>query len=196
MKKLLALFAVIALTLSAASAQDFCLRAGMNLANHIGDNDTYRQVKVGLNAGVTVDFELLDDFYFRPGALFTMKGGRTNKGDDVYKNQNYLEVPLFFAYKVDVNRSFAIDFQTGPYLAVGLFGKTKNKTRKTDWKSFKHDGNNAVHRFDFGWNVAAGVDVDQFYFGFGYEFGFLKLYDNDNWKPKNGCFMFNFGYYL
>lgn len=196
MKKLLALFAVIALTLSAASAQDFCLRAGMNLANHIGDKDEYSQVKVGLNAGVTVDFELIDDLYFRPGVLFTMKGGRTNQGDDKYKNQNYLEVPLFFAYKIDINRNLGIDFQTGPYMALGVFGKTKNKTQGTDWKTFKRKGNDAVHRFDLGWNFAAGVDIDQFYFGFGYEFGFLKLRDNSNWKPKNGCFMFNFGYYL
>ena len=74
--------------------------------------------------------------------------------------------------------------------ATGIYNKDY------DWKTFKRKGNNAVHRFDFGWNFAAGVDVDQFYFGFGYEFGFLKLYDNNNWKPKNGCFMFNFGYYL
>lgn len=196
MKKLLVLFAVIAFTFSAASAQDVCLRAGMNLANRIGDVGSYNKVKVGLNIGATVDFELVDDLYLRPGLLFSMKGCRSNVGDDVFVNQNYIEVPVFFAYKLDLNGDLGLDFQTGPYFALGAFGKTKNKSSKQDWKTFKHDGNNGTHRFDLGWNFGVGLDVDQFYFGLGYEFGFLKLHDDDNWKQKNGCFMFNFGYYL
>ncbi len=196
MKKLLALFAVIAITFSAASAQDICLRGGMNLAKHLGSWPEYKKVKFGVNLGATVDFELFDDFYLRPGLFFTMKGGRTNAGDDKVVNQNYFEIPVDVAYKIEFNRNLALDIQAGPYFALGAFGKTKNKSNKTDWKSFKHDGNDGIHRFDFGWNFGVGLDVDQFYFGLGYEFGFLKLHDADNWKKKNGCFMFNFGYYL
>ena len=99
MKKLLALFAVIAITISAASAQDICFRGGLNLAKHIGDASATSKAKFGVNLGATVDFELIDDLYFRPGLMFTMKGAKYDTGNDVFVNQNYFEVPLGFAYK-------------------------------------------------------------------------------------------------
>lgn len=203
MKKLLALFAVIAITISAASAQDICLRGGMNLAKHLGSWPEYKKVKFGVNLGATVDFELFDDFYLRPGLFFTMKGGRTNAGDDKVVNQNYFEIPVDVAYKIEFNRDLALDIQAGPYFAVGFCGKYKNKTRHKDDpnysypKAFKNNGEDwEIHRFDLGLNFGIGMDVDQFYFGLGYDLGLLKLYDDNHHKRKNSCLMFNFGYYL
>ena len=198
MKKLLALFAVIAITISAASAQDICFRGGLNLAKHIGDASATSKAKFGVNLGATVDFELIDDLYFRPGLMFTMKGAKYDTGNDVFVNQNYFEVPFVFAYKLDLNGDLALDFQTGPFVAVGFCGKIKNKTTDNNRSTFKRNGNDEYHRFDLGWNLGIGVDVDQFYFGLGYDWSFLKLRDDnhDHWKQKNGCFMFNFGYYL
>ncbi len=204
MKKLLALFAVIAITISAASAQDVCLRGGMNLANQIGSGGAWlNKVKFGVNLGATVDFELMDDLYLRPGLFFTMKGGRTNVGHDVYCNQNYFEIPVDVAFKIEFNRNLALDIQAGPYFAVGFCGKLKDKTEHKnnsnyDYpKTFKSTADDwQVHRFDLGLNFGVGMDVDQFYFGLGYDLGLLKLYDDNHRKRKNSCLMFNFGYYL
>lgn len=203
MKKFLALFAVIAITFSAASAQDICLRGGMNLAKHIGTYPYFNKVKFGVNLGATVDFELVDDLYLRPGLFFTMKGGRKNAGDDEFCNQNYFEIPVDVAYKIEFNRNLALDIQAGPYFAVGFCGKNKNKTKHkedpnyTYPKTFKNNAKDwQIHRFDLGLNFGIGMDVDQFYFGLGYDLGLLKLYDDDHHKRKNSCLMFNFGYYL
>ncbi|MCQ2975838.1 MAG: PorT family protein [Bacteroidales bacterium] len=198
MKKILAIITILISTLSASYAQDFGFRAGFNLAKHISDASSNTIIKPGLNLGLIVDINLIDDLYLRPGFEFTMKGNRQKVVGTEHKwriNQNYFQIPIDIAYKLGINKNFDIDFQAGPFMGIGFCGKAKFKDdngNTTDHKTFKSDG--TYKRFDFGLNFGAGVDIDQFYFGMGYDLSLLNLTDNTRYKQKNGVLMFNVGY--
>lgn len=82
-----------------------------------------------------------------------------------------------------------LDLQTGPYLACGAFGKYRNNGN-TGSKYF-----DSWKRFDWGWNFGAGVDIDNFYAGLGFDLGFYDLSDhNNNWKARTVTFQINVGY--
>ena len=192
MKRLTLIIALIASTISAAFSQDFCARAGLNITKFISDANIFTTVKPGANAGVTVNLALGKDFFVRPGVMFSMKGA--HYANSRYDNLNYLEFPILMAYKERVGHNMAVDFQTGPYLSVGLGGKINKKAENFDWPSFA-DGE--YRRFDFGWNFGMGLDINKFTIGIAYDCGLYKLRDHYNQDvQKNGCLMINFGYYF
>ena len=69
MKRILSTIAII-IAFSVANAQDthdiICLRTGCNLARHIDDAKTSSKIKMGINAGLTVDFEIFNNFFLAP----------------------------------------------------------------------------------------------------------------------------------
>lgn len=201
MKRLLSTIAII-LTISIAYAQDthdiICLRTGCNLARHISDAKASSKLKFGINAGLTVDFEIFNNFFARPGIMFSMKGARYDNYETV-ENLNYFELPLLVAYKINLTNNLVFDIQTGPYLAGGAFGMIKRKETDFEFRAFKRYDNDEYRRFDIGWNFGAGVVLkNHYYFGFGYDLGFRLLHEPDymTWHQKNGCSMINIGYYL
>ena len=44
-----------------------------------------------------------------------------------YLNQNEIEFPLLIAYKIDINSTYAIDLQAGPYCGIGFCGHQKQR---------------------------------------------------------------------
>ena len=202
MKRLLSTIAII-IAFSVANAQDthdiICLRTGCNLARHIDDAKTSSKIKMGINAGLTVDFEIFNNFFARPGIMFSMKGARYDNYDQV-ENLNYFELPLLVAYKINITNNLVADLQTGPYLAGGAFGMVKRHEPKYfEYRAFKRYNNDEYRRFDIGWNFGVGVILKKhYYFGFGYDLGLRLLHEPDymTWHQKNGCSMINIGYYL
>lgn len=98
MKKIFAL--IIGLFfITTAYAQDFGVRAGLNLSK-LG-SDMNSNMKPGLNVGLICDVDLFDDFYLRPGFFFEMKGYKQENGgnsNDWKANGNYFEIPILFAF--------------------------------------------------------------------------------------------------
>ncbi|MBO7142164.1 MAG: PorT family protein [Bacteroidales bacterium] len=202
MKKLLSTIAII-IAFSAAYAQDthdiICLRTGFNLARHIDASKSFSKIKFGINAGLTVDFEIFNNFFARPGIMFSMKGARYDKYETV-ENLNYFELPLLVAYKINITNNIVADFQTGAFLAGGAFGMIKRKETDSEFRAFKRYDNLEYRRFDVGLNFGVGVIFKKhYYFGFGYDLSLRLLHERDfkyNVPAKNGCSMINIGYYL
>lgn len=202
MKRLLSTIAII-IAFSAAYAQDthdiICLRTGFNLARHISDAKASSKIKFGINAGLTVDFEIFNNFFARPGIMFSMKGARYDEFETV-ENLNYFELPLLVAYKINITNNIVADFQTGAFLAGGAFGMVKRHEPLYDeFRAFKRYNNKEYRRFDVGLNFGVGVILKKhYYFGFGYDLSLRLLHEPDymTWHQKNGCSMINIGYYL
>ena len=212
MKKLIALIAVVTLSISTFSqTKDLCARGGLNLAKHRGDVYPHNANKYGVNFGFTYDFELFNNLYFRPGLYFTMKGTRDKIKHDNnspwikrYLNQNEIEFPLLIAYKIKINSTYAIDFQAGPYCGIGFCGHQKHRPGSFKQRFFQrhNDGVNEsgsvqyFKRLDLGVNFGAGVDISRLYGGAAYELGFLNIGDFKQRVIKPTCLMINLGYYL
>ena len=221
MKKLTLIFATAALAVSTATAQDFGVRAGANIAKWNGDASEWVDQRTGFNVALIADLNFYKDFYFRPGVMYSQKGGRywndfyeefgVKEGHDFFYNQNYLEIPLYVAYKRKLSQNVKLDFQTGAYIAFGIHGKTKVEYKKTPEHNFEYDmfrklGEDMIgtqaKRFDFGWNFALGVEYKKYYLGVGYDIGLIPIHDCadfmlvKHWEPHNGCLMINLGYYF
>lgn len=84
-----------------------------------------------------------------------------------------------------------LELQTGVYYAYGICGEAKVPTLK-DYcyePSFKDNNSMSFKRFDWGWNVGAGVNIGHIYIG--------CVYDVSAFFGKgqtNHCLMIDLGY--
>jgi len=136
------LLTVALLTAIAANAQynpiTFGIKAGANLSSYSGDVD-YKKVKLGFNAGITLDFALTPEVYLMSGLEFTMKGVKMDAKEtfdiegmraSVEFNGSkadamYLQVPIHIGYKVNLAPTTKLVLHAGPYIAYGIAGKSK-----------------------------------------------------------------------
>jgi hypothetical protein len=115
------------------------------------------------DAGVFVEFPLVDEFVIRPELLYTSKGAKS-KDDDSKIHLNYVELPILFLYKgVLYNNKILLGI--GPYMALGVGGKIKSGSISLDVK-FKNDITLAdysegwwANPLDFGAKMMAGVEI-------------------------------------
>lgn len=175
MRKLL-LLAMIAMVTLAGKAQtassniDVELVAGVN-----STNISYGTLvsRTGFHAGVRLskDLKFFTDqnaIYGNVGALLSLKGGteKTDEGDYTY-NPYYLEVPVHVGYSYQANPNYKFYFEMGPYVAVGLFGKTEGASVFGDLD---------FRRFDIGAGLRTGVQIYQHYsLSLGYDVGFINV---------------------
>lgn len=102
----------------------------------------------------------------------------------------YLEVPLMGTMRFGLKNADVV-FNAGPYLAVGVGGKTKASYRgeSVSEKTFGDDG---LNRFDMGMGIGLGLEFDRFLVGLDTRYGFLHIADNT--KAYNIALFFNVGY--
>src|SRR5688572_20097064 len=100
--RMLILLAGLLLMANAGFAQtktSFGIRAGVNFQNLNGEdpagNDLDNKLKVGFHVGADVDIPIAEEFYLRPGVLFSTKGAKA-EGSDAKLNLSYIEVPVSF----------------------------------------------------------------------------------------------------
>lgn len=172
-KRILTVFALMAMVTVAAFAQGFGVRAGFNLQNITGEaggDDLENALKPGFNVGAFYEVSVATDFYFQPNLLFSMKGAR-NEDEDLDFSLGYVELPLHFLYKPQLGTGRII-VGFGPYLAYGVTGKIKGDNADIDVK-FKSDlseeeAMEVIFQETFYMKgLDAGADVF-----FGYEFPF------------------------
>ena len=126
MKKVLLLFALVAISVVSINAQDnlkWGVMAGMNVSKY---TITGFDSRIGFHAGLSQDANG-SGAYMDFAALLTLKGAKIDGGSvaSLTFNPYYLEVPVRVGYKYAVNDDFALFGSVGPYVAVGLFGKMK-----------------------------------------------------------------------
>jgi hypothetical protein len=156
--------------------------------------------KVGGTFGILADIPLGSSGSFMPGLNFVQKGGKLDvEGMKDKLTTNYLELPLNFAYKLQLNNGkFFIG--AGPALNMGLAGKDK-------WSSSIGSGDDKLEfgkdkdfkRFDAGLNFVSGfVGKSGLMLSFNYNAGLTNSVDpgEGSGKFKNRYFALRVGYML
>lgn len=211
--KVLVLVAGLCMLISTGFAQtktSFAIRAGVNFTNLNGEDvdgdDLDYKLKTGFHAGVDADIPIATEFYFRPGAFFSVKGAQIDDASDTRVSLKYIEVPLSFVYKPTLGTGKLV-LGIGPYVAYAVGGKIKNDDTEMDI-----DFENEIELSEIGDPILKGFDAGGNLF-FGYEFGqhlsaqinaqlgmvniqpkIKGLDDDDRGKIKNTGFGLSLGY--
>ena len=200
MKKMTAVLMVSMMAIG-AKAQVY-VQGGVNLANitktNSGGTDK-NNLLTTFNVGVMSRFGISPTFDLESGVLFTGKGSKAERyfGNDYVKskfNPMYLEVPLNAIVKIpfNVKSTSSIFFNAGPYIAVGVGGKStsdiqvagvqsssSNKIQFSNDNPFtsqQDDANyNKLKRFDYGLNFGGGIDFGKFLLKANYGLGLAKI---------------------
>jgi hypothetical protein len=217
MKKLIAV-SLLTATVMCSKAQVY-VQGGLNLANITNTksgNTEDNNILPSFNAGIMSRFGISDMFDLEAGVLLTGKGSKaetyfTSSRDDNYVktkfNPIYVEIPLNAVVKIPLaaKAKSNIFFNAGPYIAVGVGGKSKVDSRiisvnSSSSKSIKFNNDdpftseqdNAAYdklkRFDYGVNLGGGIDFGRFMLKANYGIGMAKInstQDNNTADDKN-----------
>lgn len=196
MKKLILLTVCVlsALTVPAQTRPVLSFEVGIGMSGWMGDAANGSNVIFNPRVGVSADIPLNEWFSFQPGLSWVSKGAKDNDGWKV--NQNYFQVPLLAAYHMRATDKFDLIFSAGPYVAVGVNGKTEKESDgvTTSWKTFKDVKSNGWYgfrRFDAGIEIGAALDFRNWIVGVDADFGLCKLYKNG---PRNFDLFFSAGF--
>jgi hypothetical protein len=207
MKKLLFLTAAIVASVAVFSQVRFGVKGGLNLANQkvkvslLGESISRTgDGIVSFHVGGVAEIPITQSFAFRPELLLSGKGTNLDAEEDSTGNPVeakfrpfYLELPLNFVY---VHEFPTLRFFTGfgPSIAYGIFGKVKSGGEEDDF--FQED---AFKRFDFGFNLLAGIELNSgLTFGVNLTPGLANISELDldevDVKWRNTVFSFSVGY--
>jgi hypothetical protein len=213
--KMLVLIAGLFLVVTTGIAQTktaFGIRAGVNFQNLNGEDpdgdDLDYKLKTGFHVGVDVDIPIAQDFYLRPGVLFSTKGAKFDDDADTKINLSYIEVPISFAYKPMLGTGRLI-LGIGPYVAFAVGGNIKNDDDEVDIE-FENEismaqaisGTQYLKSLDFGGNLFFGYEFSQHFFAqINAQLGLSNITpkiegvdDDDRGKVKNTGFGLSLGY--
>jgi len=196
----------------------FSLRVEGGLSYSDLRNWDYGSYKLGYNLGIKAEYQLPQNFFFLSGISLTTKGTKYHKGTitelpdygygsgygdtdddiridvyDVKMNPIYLQVPLYFGHRFDLNIPASLIFSGGLYLSYGIGGKTKGyedsiyRKETFEFNYFKYN-----NRFDWGMGVMAGMEYRRFGLYFGFDYGLEKVHKSED--TENQSFYISLGY--
>jgi hypothetical protein len=202
MKTLSFVFILITAFTLNTKAQYVYLQGGLNLANITKTNDGQTEknnVLPTFNVGIMGRLGLSESVDIESGILFTGQGSRAetyfNGGNDYVKskfNPYYIQVPANLIVKIPIERSSGIFFNAGPYVAMGIGGKSTSEQKigplyssSTKSIDFSNDdpftseeedaGYNRLKRFDFGLNFGGGFEFRHLILKVNYGLGLAKI---------------------
>lgn len=195
MKKFILSAILIVCAAFGMSAADLTINAGVGTSTRVGEHSTGSSPRFAYRVGLGVDLPIQGRFGFRTGLNFEKIGTNIDTdglidGLDLYSDQMYLEVPLMGTMRFGLSNVNLV-FNAGPYLGVGVGGKTKVAYRGES-ESAKTFGDDGLHRFDMGMGLGAGVEINRFSVGIDTRYGFLHLAEGA--KAYNIAMFFNVGY--
>lgn len=214
--KFLSLCAAVCLFFTAQAQDDdkksggVLIKAGINMANvtisEDGMVDDARQ-NTSFHGGIILDMSLVRNFIsLQPGIIFTGKGSKFQSGDasttSYYKetfNPYYIEIPANLVIKLPIGGGNRLFGGAGPYLGIGVGGKTKVDARianvayntesdiqfsDDDPSTMDQDEGAAydvLRRFDYGFNGTAGIETrNHITLGVNYGYGLAKILSGTN----------------
>lgn len=205
MKKINFLLIVAMLfVVSAANAQlNLGVKGGLNMSNFYGEEINNNNVKIGFHIGLAADYEFLYNSAIQTGLFFTTKGAKYegsigSVSGDISLNPMYLQVPVHYAYKLDVTPGTRLVFHAGPYAAYGVGGKTSFNVSAGD-NSSSIDGNdvfgedNLLKRFDAGLGLGVGAEFGPMLLDIGWDMGLVNI-SNTSGTIKNQNAYISVGY--
>lgn len=95
----------------------------------------------------------------------------------------YLQLPLYYSYKIYLNSDSRLVFRAGPYFAFGFLTKRDDE----GIKNLKF-GNNGP--FDAGIGIGSGIELYNLLFEIGADFGLTDL----NYPSRSTTGYFSIGY--
>lgn len=199
------LIAAMLIMVTAASAQvNLGVKGGVNMSNFYGDELDDRKAKVGFHIGLAADYEFMYNSAIQTGLFFTTKGAKYegslgSVSGEISVNPMYLQLPVHYAYKLDVSPGTRIVFHAGPYAAYGVGGKTKFKVSSGNG-SAERDGENVfgddklLKPFDAGLGLGVGAEFGPILIDLGWDMGLVNISNVSNGNIKNQNAYLSVGY--
>lgn len=193
------------------------VQGGVNLSNisKTASGETEKNnMLTTFNAGILGRFGLSEIIDLESGLVLDGRGSKvenyfTSATDDNYVksrfNPLYVELPLNVVVRFPMNRSTNLFFHAGPYVAMGVAGKSTSESRflgvnSTNSADIKFSNDNPftsaqddaaydkLKRFDFGLNIGGGLDLGKVLLRLNYGFGLTKInstQSDNNANDKN-----------
>jgi len=195
MKKMKLAAVVVMLTMvTAVSAQvNLGIKGGVNMSNLVYDDEVDDQnPKIGFNVGLALDYEFMPGSAIQTGLFFTTKGFKaenTSLDAEYTENLMYLQLPVHYAYKLDVTPGTRLVFHAGPYVAYGVGGSRKvdagNLSGEWDVDDIFGDEARQYDAFDAGLGLGVGAEFGSFLLDLGWDLGLVNISNADNGNVKN-----------
>lgn len=201
MKKKVLTVLIIVVTAISSNAQQFGVKAGLNLASITGDFSEFFEGRTSFHVGGLVEFELSEKFSIQPELIYSSQGAKyaeLEKGDKDNILLDYLNIPVMGKYYVVEGLSIEV----GPQLGILLSAKNKYEYSYDgeEIESGNDDIKEDINSIDFGVNFGVGYKLDSgLNFAARYNLGISNLDKSDeeydlNLKNKNGVFQLSVGY--
>jgi len=142
-----------------AEGMNFGIKAGLNIADMLGDDTGHAKSKLGFIGGCFVTIEVRDLFAFQPEILYAQKGysWESEYLSATYKALGmfyYIEIPMLSKIMIPVKGNIKYNLLFGPYLGVNLIAK-----KKIDFVEPPYEVDIANSRdTEFGMVLGHGVD--------------------------------------
>ena len=193
---------ILTTTVALSSKAQVYIQGGLNLANITKTSDgqtSDNNILPSFNVGLLGRYGITSNFAIESGALLTGHGSKAetyfNGGNDYVKsrfNPLYLEVPLNVVLNIPLPGKTGLFFNAGPYMAVGVGGKSKtdskilgitssseNPIKFSNDDPFTSQQDDAAYdklkRFDFGINLGGGFDFKKLIVKANYGYGLAKI---------------------
>ncbi|ADV44181.1 outer membrane beta-barrel protein [Bacteroides helcogenes] len=211
-------FAMGVLTSVAQCPVSFHAEGGIGTSYFWGKNSS-SETKIAYKAGISAGFALSKTWEMQSALEFVSIGGK-DEIEYVGKanmNELYLQIPVMIAAHLKLSKNYHISLSAGPYIAIGIGGKTSGE--KYDYTSSSLSGNyrfrlntfgkmqeNNIgnNRFDTGITMKLIFEYHRFIIGAETQVGLITVNkqlnqiinsnENSRYLPKNFASFFTFGY--
>ena len=194
--------AMLAMVTAVSAQMNLGVKGGVNMSNFYGDELDDKNVKIGFHIGLAADYDFAYNSAIQTGLFFTTKGAKytSSFGDasgELTVNPMYLQIPVHYAYKIDVSPGTRVVLHAGPYAAYGVGGKSKLSGSVGDiGAEYEEDvfGDDRFKRFDAGLGLGVGAEFGPLLFDIGWDMGLVNIVDSDNGDLKNQNAYLSVGY--
>ena len=195
--------AMLAMVTAVSAQMNLGIKGGVNMSNFYGDELDDKNVKIGFHIGLAADYDFAYNSAIQTGLYFTTKGASytSSFGDasgELTVNPMYLQIPVHYAYKIDVSPGTRVVLHAGPYAAYGIGGKSKLSGSvggigaETEGDVFGDDG--FLKRFDAGLGLGVGAEFGPLLLDLGWDMGLVNIVDSSNGDIKNQNAYLSVGY--
>lgn len=197
--RLMLVLAVLAVATVVSAQVSLGVKGGLNMSNFYGDELDNENVKIGFNVGLLADYEFSYNSAIQTGLFFTTKGFKyDSQALDYTENLMYLQLPVHYAYKLDVSPGTRVVFHAGPYVAYGVGGSRKAKVGNLsgEWDVDKifGDGARQYKPFDAGLGLGVGAEFGPILVDLGWDMGLVNISNTENGNIKNQNAYLSVGY--
>lgn len=177
------------------------LKAGLNIANFIGEDADGADPRIGYHIGGYMTKSITESFSFQPELIVSSVGTKTEEsgydpdflGDYSIKATiilTYLSAPIMFTYNI----SDKVNLQAGPQLSYLMAAKTKYDIESDLITDSGSEGvKDQFKAIDFGLNFGLGVNFGVVNASARYSLGLTEIPD-ESANLKNSVIQISLGY--